>query len=200
MHRLWEAVGVCVHERKVREHVEMRESGKRDGASEHGHGHGQRRHKRVRRPGIEPGASRWQRDILPLNQRRLLRPHYPQHKQQPPKNTNTKTTHTRTHNTRTTHKQPTQTNNNKHHLHIAHKLHNNNTKQTTIYAPFSLLSPLAALHLVPCALLSDRCHTLCCFRPTIHAPRPTLHTPRRSIFDRSHRNLAAPQLPIFLVP
>ena len=29
-------------------------------------------HKRVRRPGIEPGASRWQRDILPLNQRRLV--------------------------------------------------------------------------------------------------------------------------------
>jgi hypothetical protein len=28
--------------------------------------------KRVRRPGIEPGASRWQRDILPLNQRRAL--------------------------------------------------------------------------------------------------------------------------------
>ena len=28
-------------------------------------------HKRMRRPGIEPGASRWQRDILPLNQRRL---------------------------------------------------------------------------------------------------------------------------------
>ena len=27
-------------------------------------------HKRMRRPGIEPGASRWQRDILPLNQRR----------------------------------------------------------------------------------------------------------------------------------
>ena len=27
--------------------------------------------KRMRRPGIEPGASRWQRDILPLNQRRF---------------------------------------------------------------------------------------------------------------------------------
>ena len=25
----------------------------------------------MRRPGIEPGASRWQRDILPLNQRRV---------------------------------------------------------------------------------------------------------------------------------
>ena len=28
--------------------------------------------RRMRRPGIEPGASRWQRDILPLNQRRWL--------------------------------------------------------------------------------------------------------------------------------
>nr|CCA21613.1 AlNc14C128G6866 [Albugo laibachii Nc14] len=28
--------------------------------------------KNVRRPGIEPGASRWQRDILPLNQRRFM--------------------------------------------------------------------------------------------------------------------------------
>lgn len=26
----------------------------------------------MRRPGIEPGASRWQRDILPLNQRRMM--------------------------------------------------------------------------------------------------------------------------------
>ena len=29
----------------------------------------------MRRPGIEPGASRWQRDILPLNQRRSVRTH-----------------------------------------------------------------------------------------------------------------------------
>lgn len=29
------------------------------------------RAKKLRRPGIEPGASRWQRDILPLNQRRF---------------------------------------------------------------------------------------------------------------------------------
>ena len=28
--------------------------------------------KKMRRPGIEPGASRWQRDILPLNQRRYM--------------------------------------------------------------------------------------------------------------------------------
>ena len=28
--------------------------------------------RRMRRPGIEPGASRWQRDILPRNQRRWL--------------------------------------------------------------------------------------------------------------------------------
>jgi hypothetical protein len=38
--------------------------------------------KRVRRPGIEPGASRWQRDILPLNQRRFVNTYTPQNKQQ----------------------------------------------------------------------------------------------------------------------
>jgi hypothetical protein len=27
----------------------------------------------LRHPGIEPGASRWQRDILPLNQWRLVK-------------------------------------------------------------------------------------------------------------------------------
>lgn len=55
----------------------------------------------MRRPGIEPGASRWQRDILPLNQRRFML--YTTHtlKQKSPKNTHNK------HNTkqRTTHKQ-----------------------------------------------------------------------------------------------
>ena len=35
------------------------------------------RAKKMRRPGIEPGASRWQRDILPLNQRRFTNT-YPQ--------------------------------------------------------------------------------------------------------------------------
>ena len=43
----------------------------------------------MRRPGIEPGASRWQRDILPLNQRRLLNTYPHQNQQQTPR------THTR---------------------------------------------------------------------------------------------------------
>ena len=45
---------------------------------------GMRGHKRVRRPGIEPGASRWQRDILPLNQRRFMNTYPHQNTQQPP--------------------------------------------------------------------------------------------------------------------
>ncbi len=51
------------------------------------------RHKRVRRPGIEPGASRWQRDILPLNQRRLVNTYPPQKHQTPRTNNNTQTTY-----------------------------------------------------------------------------------------------------------
>ena len=68
--------------------------------------------KRMRRPGIEPGASRWQRDILPLNQRRfdILQTHT--HKHKPTHNTtyhthkpHHNTTHTTSHhNTQTTHK------------------------------------------------------------------------------------------------
>ena len=45
-------------------------------------------HKRVRRPGIEPGASRWQRDILPLNQRRFMNTCLSKMQQQPPRNNN----------------------------------------------------------------------------------------------------------------
>ena len=68
-------------------------------------------HKRVRRPGIEPGASRWQRDILPLNQRRLVITYPLTHNKHQlltntqNKNTNNalKTTHTTQHTPHTQH-------------------------------------------------------------------------------------------------
>ena len=49
--------------------------------------------KGLRRPGIEPGASRWQRDILPLNQRRLANTPNPKTHTQ----THTQKPHTTTH-------------------------------------------------------------------------------------------------------